>query len=158
MKIKVNCAALPANLTESELFGHEKGSFTGATERRIGKFEMADNSTLFLDEIGEMPLDLQVKLLRAIQEKEIERVGGKETIKVDVRIIADSNRNLEKEVKDGKFRSDLYYRLNVFPIIVPPLRERKDDIQILANHFLTKASKNIGKKLMIYPVALWRNY
>ena len=145
--IKVNCASLPVNLIESELFGHEKGSFTGAIERRIGKFELADNSTLFLDEIGEMPLDLQVKLLRAIQEKEFERVGGKETIKIDVRIIAASNRNLQNEVKDGKFRIDLYYRLNVFPIVIPPLRERKDDIPILANHFLAKSSKNIGKKI-----------
>ncbi len=145
--IKVNCAALPANLIESELFGHEKGSFTGAIERRIGKFELAANSTLFLDEIGEMPLDLQSKLLRAIQEKEIERVGGKETLKVDVRIIAASNRNLENEVKSGNFRSDLYYRLNVFPIVVPPLRERKTDISILANYFLERSSKNIGKKI-----------
>ncbi|MGB8318859.1 MAG: sigma 54-interacting transcriptional regulator, partial [Ignavibacteriaceae bacterium] len=143
--IKVNCAALPANLTESELFGHEKGSFTGALERRIGKFELANNSTLFLDEIGELPLELQVKLLRVLQEKEFERIGGKETIKTDVRIIAASNRNLPNEVKDGNFRSDLYYRLNVFPIIVPPLRERKTDIPILANHFLTRSSKNIGK-------------
>ncbi len=145
--IKVNCAALPANLIESELFGHEKGSFTGAIERRIGKFELADNSTLFLDEIGEMPIDLQVKLLRAIQEKEIERIGGKESIKVNVRIIAASNRNLQNEVKEGKFRSDLYYRLNVFPILIPSLRERKDDIPILSNHFLAKSAKNIGKKI-----------
>ncbi len=145
--IKVNCAALPANLIESELFGHEKGSFTGATERRIGKFELADNSTLFLDEIGEMPIDLQVKLLRAIQEKEIERVGGKEIVKVNVRIIAATNRKLENEIKTGNFRSDLFYRLNVFPITIPPLRERKDDIPILANHFLAKSAKNIGKKI-----------
>jgi PAS domain S-box-containing protein len=145
LMIKVNCAALPSNLIESELFGHEKGSFTGAFERRIGKFELANHSTLFLDEIGELPLELQVKLLRVLQEKEFERVGGKETIKVDVRIIAASNRNLLNEVKNGNFRSDLYYRLNVFPITVPPLRERKADIPILANHFLAKYSKNIGK-------------
>ena len=145
--IKVNCATLPANLIESELFGHERGSFTGAVERRIGKFELANHSTLFLDEVGELPLGLQVKLLRVLQEKEFERVGGKETIKIDVRIIAASNKNLQKEVKDGNFRKDLYYRLNVFPITVPPLRERKNDIPILADHFLAKYSKNIGKKI-----------
>jgi len=139
--IKVNCATLPANLIESELFGHERGSFTGATERRIGKFELANNSTLFLDEVGELPLDLQVKLLRVLQEKEIERVGGRSTIKTNVRIIAATNRDLLKEIQTGNFRSDLYYRLNVFPIHIPPLRERKDDIYLLANHFLAKHSK-----------------
>jgi len=147
LMVKVNCAALPANLIESELFGHEKGSFTGATERRIGKFELASQGTLFLDEIGEMPVDLQVKLLRAIQEKEIERVGGRGTIKVDVRIIAATNRNLEKGVEEGKFRSDLFYRLNVFPITLPPLRNRKEDIPVLAAHFLHKYVKNTGKKI-----------
>lgn len=141
--IKVNCATLPANLIESELFGHEKGAFTGATDKRIGKFELANHSTLFLDEIGELPLDLQVKLLRALQEKEIERVGGRSTIRVDVRIIAATNRNLLKEVHLGNFRSDLYFRLNVFPITLPPLRDRKNDIPMLACHFLTKHSKNI---------------
>jgi formate hydrogenlyase transcriptional activator len=146
LMVKVNCAALPANLTESELFGHEKGSFTGATERRIGKFELANKGTLFLDEIGEMPPDLQVKLLRAIQEKEIERVGGKTTIKIDVRIIAATNRNLEKEVEEGRFRSDLFYRLNVFPITLPPLRNRKEDIPVLATHFIERFARNIGKK------------
>ena len=145
--IKLNCAALPANLIESELFGHEKGSFTGAVERRIGKFELANHSTLFLDEIGELPIELQVKLLRVLQEKEFERIGGKETIKLDVRVMAASNRNLEKAVKEGNFRSDLYYRLNVFPILVPPLRERKSDIPFLANYFLAISSKNIGKKI-----------
>jgi transcriptional regulator with GAF, ATPase, and Fis domain len=130
------------------LFGHEKGSFTGAIERRIGKFELADNSTLFLDEIGEMPLETQVKLLRVLQERELERVGGKTTIKVDVRIIAATNRNLEHEVKSGRFRSDLYYRLNVFPIILPPLRERSEDITPLANFFLERYSKNSGKKII----------
>ncbi|MEW5675641.1 sigma-54-dependent Fis family transcriptional regulator [Flavobacterium enshiense] len=143
--VKVNCATLPSNLIESELFGHEKGSFTGAIERRIGKFELAHKGTLFLDEIGEMPLKLQMKLLRAIQEREIERVGGKETIKVDVRIIAATNRNLIKEVEDGKFRSDLYYRLNVFPIQLPQLRNRKEDIPALVTHFISKFSKSIGK-------------
>lgn len=139
--IKVNCAAIPANLIESELFGHEKGSFTGATDLRIGKFELADNSTLFLDEIGELPLDLQVKLLRVLQEKEIERVGGKSIIKTDVRIISATNRNLLNEVEQGRFRRDLYYRLNVFPIDLPPLRERTEDIPLLATYFLDKFSK-----------------
>lgn len=147
LMIKVNCAALPATLIESELFGHEKGSFTGATERRMGKFELADNSTLFLDEIGEMPLDLQVKLLRAIQEKEIERIGGEGTIKTNVRIIAATNKNLENEVKAGKFRMDLYYRLNIFPIQLPALRERKEDIKELVSHFINKLSPKLGKKI-----------
>lgn len=147
LMVKVNCAALPANLIESELFGHEKGAFTGAIERRIGKFELAHNSTLFLDEIGEMPLELQVKLLRVIQERELERIGGKSTIKVDVRIIAATNRNLEDEVNAGRFRADLYYRLNVFPISLPPLRKRIEDIAPLANFFLTRHSKNTGIKV-----------
>ncbi len=147
LMVKVNCAALPANLIESELFGHEKGSFTGATERRIGKFELANLGTLFLDEIGEMPLDLQVKLLRAIQEKEIERIGGKVTIKTDVRLIAATNRNLQNEVDDGRFRRDLYYRLNVFPITLPPLRERKEDIPLLVTYFTRKYAKNTGGEI-----------
>jgi formate hydrogenlyase transcriptional activator len=145
LMVKVNCATLPANLIESELFGHERGSFTGATDRRIGKFELAHNSTLFLDEVGELPIDLQVKLLRALQEKEIERIGGKSVIKTDVRIIAATNRNLQREIQQGNFRSDLYFRLNVFPIIIPPLRERREDIPILAAHFLIKHAK-IGAK------------
>ncbi len=136
--VKVNCATLPKELIESELFGHEKGSFTGAFERRIGKFELANKSTLFLDEVGEMPLELQAKLLRAIQEKEIERLGGNETIKVDVRIIAATNRNLLEESEKGEFRSDLYYRLNVFPIRMPALRERIEDIPLLATFFAQK--------------------
>ena len=147
LMIKVNCAALPANLIESELFGHEKGAFTGAVERRIGKFELANNSTLFLDEIGEMPLESQVKLLRVLQEKELERVGGKNTIKVDVRIIAATNRDLEQEVREGRFRSDLFYRLNVFPIHLPPLRERLEDIAPLATFFVGRYSKNAGRKI-----------
>lgn len=147
LMIKVNCAAMPANLIESELFGHEKGAFTGATERRIGKFELANNSTLFLDEIGEMPLEAQVKLLRVIQERELERVGGKDTIKVDVRIIAATNRNLEEEVDAGRFRSDLFYRLNVFPIYLPSLRERMEDVEALANFFVAKYNKNNGKNI-----------
>ena len=147
LMVKVNCAAMPANLIESELFGHEKGSFTGAYERRLGKFELAHTGTLFLDEIGEMPLELQVKLLRVLQEREIERIGGKSVIKVDVRIIAATNRDLQAEVEAGRFRSDLYYRLNVFPITLPPLRERKDDIPILASYFIDKYSKATGKKI-----------
>jgi transcriptional regulator with GAF, ATPase, and Fis domain len=147
--IKVNCATLPANLVESELFGHERGSFTGATDRRIGKFEQAHHSTLFLDEVGELPLELQVKLLRVLQEKEIERIGGRGTIEVDVRIIAATNRNLQKEVDEGRFRADLYYRLNVFPIGLPPLRHRPDDIPILATHFIQKISRRIGKQMSV---------
>ncbi|MBS1606671.1 MAG: sigma 54-interacting transcriptional regulator [Bacteroidetes bacterium] len=147
LMVKVNCAALPANLIESELFGHERGSFTGATERRVGKFELANNGTLFLDEIGEMPPELQVKLLRALQEKEIERVGGKGTIKVDVRIIAATNRDLEKEVDEGRFRSDLYYRLNIFPIQLAALRDRKEDIPILTTHFIQLYSKKTGRQI-----------
>lgn len=147
LMVKVNCATLPANLIESELFGHERGSFTGATERRIGKFELAHKGTLFLDEIGEMPLELQVKLLRALQEKEIERIGGKETIKVDVRIIAATNRDLEKEMSEGRFRSDLYYRLNIFPISLPPLRSRPEDIPSLAFHFIQRFSKKSGRQI-----------
>ncbi|UHG94409.1 sigma 54-interacting transcriptional regulator [Spirosoma oryzicola] len=145
--IKINCAALPAQLIESELFGHERGSFTGATEKRIGKFELASGGTLFLDEIGELPLELQAKILRAIQEKEIERIGGRGPIRIDARIIAATNRNLQQEVAEGRFRSDLYYRLNVFPIVVPPLRNRTDDIQPLALHFLRRISKKLGKPL-----------
>ena len=134
----VNCAALPHSLIESELFGHEKGSFTGANTLRIGKFEQAHGGTIFLDEIGELPLDSQVKLLRVLQEKEIERLGGNKTIKVNVRIVAATNRSLEKEVAEGRFRLDLYYRLNVFPIELPSLRQRKEDIEMLANFFLNK--------------------
>ena len=145
--IKVNCAALPANLIESELFGHERGSFTGAVERRIGKFELAGGGTLFLDEIGEMPLESQVKLLRALQEKEIERVGGRTTIKVDARIIAATNLDLEKEVAEGRFRSDLYYRLNIFPVQLPALRERKEDIPLLASHFISRFAKKSGRTI-----------
>jgi formate hydrogenlyase transcriptional activator len=147
LMVKVNCAALPANLIESELFGHERGSFTGAIDRRIGKFELANNSTLFLDEIGEMPLEMQVKLLRVIQEREFERVGGKSQIKVNVRIIAATNRNLEEEVNAGRFRPDLYYRLNVFPIGLPSLRNRVEDIEPLANFFVERYSKITGRKI-----------
>jgi two-component system, NtrC family, response regulator HydG len=142
--VVVNCAALPVNLVESELFGHEKGAFTGAIEKRIGKFEQTDGGTIFLDEVGELPPDTQTKFLRVLQEKEIEPIGGKSK-KVDVRIIAATNRNLEKEVSEGKFRMDLFYRLNVFPISLPPLRERKEDILLLADHFIKKFAADEGK-------------
>jgi transcriptional regulator with GAF, ATPase, and Fis domain len=145
--ITVNCAALPAQLIESELFGHEKGSFTGAIEKRIGKFEVADGGTIFLDEIGELPLEIQSKLLRVLQEKEFERLGGKSTIYSDVRIVAATNRNLEKEVEQGKFRADLFFRLNVFPITVPPLIERTEDIPLLVKYFIEKHSKRIGREV-----------
>jgi transcriptional regulator with GAF, ATPase, and Fis domain len=145
--VKVNCAALPANLIESELFGHERGAFTGAIDRRIGKFELANHSTLFLDEIGELPLEAQAKLLRVIQERELERVGGKQIIKIDVRLIVATNRNLEDEVKAGRFRADLYFRLNVFPISLPPLRDRAEDIEPLTHFFVEKYSRNTGRKI-----------
>lgn len=145
--IKVNCASLPRELIESELFGHEKGSFTGAHTRRIGKFELADQGTIFLDEIGELSLESQVKLLRVIQERQIERVGGRTTIDLDVRIVAATNKELEKEVRKGLFRSDLFYRLNVFPITVPPLRERKEDLPQLIQYYLDRFCGNMGKKI-----------
>jgi formate hydrogenlyase transcriptional activator len=145
--ITVNCAALPANLIESELFGREKGAFTGADARQAGRFEIAHNATICLDEIGELPLELQVKLLRLIQHGEFERLGSPHTRKVDVRIIATTNRNLEEEVHKGKFRQDLYYRLNVFPITIPPLRDRKEDIPLLAETFSDNYSKMLGKKI-----------
>ncbi|WP_033403364.1 sigma 54-interacting response regulator [Dyadobacter beijingensis] len=144
--IKVNCAAIPAALIESELFGHEKGAFTGAVEKRKGKFEQADGGTIFLDEIGELPLDMQVRLLRVLQEKEIENIGGNVLRKIDVRIVAATNRNLEKEVAEGNFRLDLYYRLNVFPITLPPLRERKSDIILLAEYFTRKFCEEFAKE------------
>ena len=153
--IKVNCAALPPNLIESELFGYEKGSFTNAVEKRMGKFELATNGTIFLAEIGEMPKDTQVKLLRVLQEQEIDRIGGTTPIKINVRIIAATNCNLEKEVAEGRFRLDLYYRLNVFPIMLPPLRERKDDIEELAGYFLRQlATKSLTIPTRIAPEAM----
>jgi PAS domain S-box-containing protein len=145
--VKVNCAALPANLIESELFGHEKGAFTGALNQKIGRFELADKGTLFLDEIGELPLDLQSKLLRVLQEGEFERVGSTKTIKVDVRIIAATNRDLQESVNNKEFRADLYYRLNVFPIQSPALRDRKEDIAVLVTHFCNKYGTKFGKKI-----------
>lgn len=144
--VKVNCGAIPTDLIESELFGHEKGAFTGAVERRIGKFEQAHKGTLFLDEIGEMPLGAQIKLLRVLQERELERIGGLETIKIDVRIIAATHRDLEQEIREDRFRQDLYYRLNVFPIQLPPLRERMEDIEGLAHFFLRKYARSNGKE------------
>lgn len=140
----VNCGALPANLAESTLFGHEKGTFTGATERRTGKFEQADGGTIFLDEVGELPLDLQTKFLRVLQEKEIEPIGGRRK-KIDVRVLAATNRNLEEGISKGRFRLDLYYRLNVFPLFIPALRDRKEDIPVLAKHFVRQFAKREKK-------------
>src|SRR5438093_3361533 len=145
--IRMNCAALPEGLIESTLFGHEKGAFTGALKRSLGAFERADGGTLLLDEISEMRLDLQPKLLRVLQEREFERLGGAGPIKVDVRIIATTNRNLEGEVASGRFREDLYYRLSVFPIMVPPLRERRDDIPVLVHRFAARAASETGKDI-----------
>jgi len=145
--IKVNCAALPETLLESELFGHEKGSFTGATARRIGRFEAADKGSLFLDEIGELTPGMQVKLLRVLQEREFERVGGNQTIKTDVRVIAATNRNIETAIKEGTFREDLYYRLNVVSVVIPPLRERKEDIPALLDFFIIKYAKENTKQI-----------
>jgi two-component system response regulator HydG len=144
--VSVNCAALPPSLIESELFGHEKGAFTGALDKRIGRFEQAEGGTIFLDEIGELPLDVQSKFLRVLQEKEIEVIGGK-TRKVNIRVIAATNRNLQEDMIAGKFRADLYYRLNVFPLVSPPLRERKEDLPLLVNHFITKLSKIENSKI-----------
>jgi formate hydrogenlyase transcriptional activator len=145
--VKVNCGSIPAGLVESELFGHEKGAFTGATQRRTGRFEVANGGTLFLDEVTELPIDTQVKLLRVLQEGEFERVGNSQTIKVDVRVIAATNRNLKAVVQSGTFRSDLFYRLNVFPLEVPSLHERKEDIPLLVHFFLSKFGKKLGKQV-----------
>jgi PAS domain S-box-containing protein len=145
--IKVNCAALSPTLIESEFFGHEKGAFTGAGARKLGRFELADRGTIFLDEVGELPLDLQVKLLRVVQEGEFERVGGSRTVKVNVRLITATNRNLKMEVDHGRFRQDLWYRLNVFPITVPPLRQRREDVSLLVEHFVSRAAKRLGKNI-----------
>ncbi len=149
--VKVNCATLPANLIESELFGHEKGSFTGSYAKHLGRFEIANGATLFLDEIGELPLELQAKLLRVLQDGEFERVGSSQTIKVDVRIIVATNRNLEEEVRKGRFREDLLYRLNIFPITMPPLRDRLGDIPLLVDFYVKKIEKRLGKAIEIIP-------
>jgi transcriptional regulator with GAF, ATPase, and Fis domain len=145
--VRVNCAALAPGVLESELFGHEKGAFTGAVARRLGRFELADGGTLFLDEVGDLPVDVQVKLLRVLQEREFERVGGAETVKVDVRVISATHRDLETLIASNEFREDLYYRLNVFPIMLPPLRERPGDIALLCEHFIQKYAQSIGKRV-----------
>lgn len=145
--VKVNCPAIPTGLLESELYGHEKGAFTGALHKKIGKFELAHSGTIFLDELGELPLDAQAKLLRVLQEKEFERVGGTETIRVDLRVIAATNRDLEAQIEEGKFRRDLYYRLNVFPIAVPSLSERIEDVPLLAKYFTHKYARILGKDI-----------
>lgn len=149
--VKVNCAALPAQLIESELFGHEKGAFTGATTKQIGRFELADGGTLFLDEIGELPQELQAKLLRVLQDGQFERIGNPRTITVDVRVIAATNRNLPEEIQHGRFRQDLFYRLNVYPLVVPPLRDHPDDIPLLVQCFVQKFNKKLGKQVTTIP-------
>jgi DNA-binding NtrC family response regulator len=152
--VAINCAAIPENLLEAELFGYERGAFTGATQRKIGKFEMAQRGTIFLDEIGEMPLALQAKMLRAIETKRIERLGGNASIQVDVRIVAATNRLLRQAVAARQFREDLYFRLSVFPVVIPPLRERKEDIPKLAHHFVERVARDVGKKVTLSPEAL----
>jgi formate hydrogenlyase transcriptional activator len=152
--VALNCAAIPSTLLESELFGYEKGAFTGAVAQTIGRFQAADHGTLFLDEIGDLPLELQPKLLRALQEKQFERLGGSNTLKVDVRVIAATNQDLRQMVEERKFRADLYYRLNVFPMTLPPLRERGDDIPLLVNHFVQKFAQRQGKTIEIIPDAV----
>ena len=145
--ISVNCAAVPSSLIMSELFGHEKGAFTGAVQRRLGRFELAEGGTIFLDEVGDLPLETQIALLRVLQEREFERVGGTEVLRADVRVISATNCDLQAAIADGAFRSDLYYRLNVFPIKLPPLRDRKEDVPLLVNYFVDRYAKRAGKKI-----------
>jgi formate hydrogenlyase transcriptional activator len=151
--VKLNCAAIPFDLLESELFGHEKGAFTGAIAQRVGRFELADTGTLFLDEVGDIPLALQPKLLRVLQEQDFERLGSTRTRHVDVRLVAATNRDLTEMVKQAEFRSDLYYRLNVFPIRIPPLRERREDISLLVHYFMEKYARRMGKRIETVPTA-----
>jgi formate hydrogenlyase transcriptional activator len=152
--VKLNCAAIPTGLLESELFGHEKGAFTGAISQKTGRLELADYGTLFLDEVGDIPTEIQPKLLRALQEREFERLGSTHTRKVNIRLIAATNRDLEKMVGDREFRSDLYYRLNVFPIRIPPLRDRREDIPVLVSYFVQKFAKQMQKRIEAIPAAL----
>ncbi len=156
--VAVNCSAIPSELIESELFGHEKGAFTGASERKIGKFELAHRGTLFLDEVGDMSPKMQAKILRALQEGQIQRVGGESTIEIDIRVIAATNKDLKKNIRSGEFREDLFYRLNVIPIVVPPLRERRDDISALAEHFLKRYSSGKSKRFSDETVHLLQSY
>jgi formate hydrogenlyase transcriptional activator len=154
--VKLNCAAIPTGLVESELFGHERGAFTGAISQKIGRLELADHGTLFLDEVGDIPIEIQPKLLRALQEREFERLGSTRTQKVDVRLVAATNRDLEKMIANREFRSDLYYRLNVFPIRIPPLRERPEDIPLLVRYFAQKYGRQMEKQIESIPVAAMR--
>jgi formate hydrogenlyase transcriptional activator len=154
--VKVNCAALPTGLLESELFGHEKGAFTGAITQRIGRFELANRGTIFLDEIGDIPLELQPKLLRVLQEREFQRLGSTRTLRTDVRLIAATNANLAQRVNEKRFRSDLYYRLNVFPILIPPLRERPEDIPLLVRYFVEKYTRRMNRRIDTIPVAVMK--
>jgi formate hydrogenlyase transcriptional activator len=154
--VKLNCAAIPTGLLESELFGHEKGAFTGAISQRIGRMELADQGTLFLDEVGDIPTEIQPKLLRVLQEREFERLGSTQTRKVDLRLVAATNRDLEEMVADREFRTDLYYRLNVFPIRIPPLRDRKEDIPLLVSYFVRKCAKQMQKRIDAIPASVMK--